>query len=329
MKAIWYEKFGPASEVLTPGEAPTPEPASKEVRVRLSVSGVNPVDIKRRRGGRGAMENPRVVPGFDGAGVIDAVGDGVSGSRVGERVWVYEAQWNRPSGTSAEFVTVPAARAVFLPEAAEFEHGAGLGIPAMTAHHCVYSDGPVDGQTILVTGGAGCVGSYAVQFARMGGARVITTVSSNEKASRASECGADHIINYRKEDVAERVAEITDGTGVDRVVDVEFGGNLKISLDVLKTNGVLSSYASDAVLEPTLPFYPFAYKNVTVHCELVFLMPEESKQKATSDITRWMEEGKLRHNINKRFPLEECAAAHEAMEKGSLGKVVLQINERV
>ncbi len=329
MKIVLYEKFGPASEVLMLGEAPIPEPAAGEVRVHLSVSGVNPVDIKRRRGARGALDASRVVPGFDGAGVIDAVGDGVAGSRKGERVWVYEAQWNRPSGTSAEFVTVPAARAVRLPDRAEFEHGAGLGIPAMTAHRCVYSDGPVDGQTILVTGGAGCVGSYAVQFAKLGGARVITTVSCEEKASRATECCADHIINYKIEDVAERVRDITGGAGVDRVVDVEFGGNLKTSLDALKTNGVLSSYASDAVLEPTLPFYQFAYKNVTVHCELVFLMPEESKRQATADITRWLEEGKLHHKIGQRFPLEKCAAAHEAMEQGAFGKVVLRIDEHV
>ncbi|MEE9218208.1 MAG: NADPH:quinone reductase [Acidobacteriota bacterium] len=328
MQAVWYTRFGPASEVLQAGERDTPEPAKGQVRVRLAVSGVNPVDIKRRRGARGAMDTSTVIPGFDGAGVIDKVGKGVPDSRLGERVWVCEAQWNRPFGTAAEYVTVPAGRAVKLPDRAKFEEGASLGIPAMTAHRCVFADGPVQRKRILVTGGAGSVGSYAVQFARLAGAEVLATVSGEQKAAWARECGARHVINYKIENVPERVREITQGEGVDRVVDVDFGANLMASLEVLKTNGVISSYASDARLEPTLPFYQFAYKNVTVHCELVFLMPEGSKQQAFSDLTRWMEEGKLRHHISQRFPLEKCAAAHEAMEAGAFGKVVLEIDTR-
>ncbi len=326
MHAVWYERNGEAADVLQYGELETPSPAPGEVLVRLVAAGINPIDVKRRRGARGqVIKDPLVIPGFDGAGVIEAVGDGVEPGRVRERVWVFEAQWQRPRGTAAEFVTVPAARAVRLPDRTGFVEGACLGIPALTAHRAVFADGPVMGQTVLVTGGAGAVGSYAIQFAKLGGARVLTTVSSDQKAEIAADAGADYVFNYKAENVVRRIADLPDGGGVDRIVEVEFGGNLPQSVEILKPNGVIASYASDAVLEPKLPFYALAYKSALVRFILVFMMPEAAKQQAIGDLTRWLEAGELRHYIAKRLPLAETAAAHEAMERGVIGNLVLDI----
>jgi NADPH2:quinone reductase len=326
MQAVWYERNGEAAEVLQQGELETPTPAPGEVRVRLVTSGVNPIDVKRRKGARGqVIKDPLVVPGFDGAGVIDAVGEGIDAGRIGARVWVYEGQWQRPRGTAAEFVTLPGERAVPLPANTGFAEGACLGIPALTAHRAVFADGPVEGQTVLVTGGAGAVGAYAVQFARLGGARVLTTVSSAEKAEIAADAGADYVFNYKAENVAQRIADLPGGGGVDRVVEVEFGGNLAQSLAALKPNGVIASYASDAVMEPKVPFYGMAYLSLTVRFILVFMMPAAAKQQAVREITGWLEAGELRHYIARRYPLAEAAAAHERMEAGALGNLIIDI----
>jgi len=326
MHAIWYERNGEAEEVLEYGELETPTPATGEVLVRLAASGVNPIDVKRRRGARGqVIKDPLVVPGFDGAGVIAAVGDGVPESRIGERVWVCEAQWQRPRGTAAEFVTVPAERAARLPDATSFVEGACLGIPALTAYRAVFADGPVAGQTVLVTGGAGAVGAYAIQFAKLGGARVLTTVSSDQKAEIAADAGADYVFNYKAENVVQRIADLPGDGGVDRIVEVEFGGNLPQSLEVLKPNGVIAAYASDAVLDPKVPFYALAYKSATIRFILVFMMPEAAKQQAIADIARWLEAGELRHYVARRLPLAEAVAAHQAMEAGVIGNIVLEI----
>jgi len=281
------------------------------------------VDVKRRTGGRGGTGSDLVIPHFDGAGVIDQVGEGVDGARLGQRVWVYEAQWQSDFGTAAELVTVPEARAVPLPEGVSFAEGACLGIPGLTAHRCVFGDGSVDGLSVLVTGGAGAVGNYAIQFASLAGARVLSTVSGNEKAALASAAGAEAVINYRTEDVASRVMDLTDGAGIDRVVEVEMGGNLDASLAVLKTNGVIATYASEGVPDPAIPFYALLYKNLTLRFELVFLMPEDAKRAAVSDMTGWLEDGRLQHTIAGTFALEDVAAAHEAVEAGPLGKILL------
>ena len=326
MRAAWYSSFGAATDVLESGEMETPTAGAGEVLVRVSISGVNPVDVKRRQGGRGEMEAPKVIPHFDGAGVIEASGDGVAPSRVGERVWLYEAQWASPFGSAAEFCVVPSSRAVALPDGTDFDSGACLGIPALTAHRAVFGDGSVKGQTILVTGGAGAVGRYAIQFAKLGGATVLATVSSEAKADLAADAGADVVIDYKEEDVVARVMKSTDGDGVDRVVEVELGGNLATSLEVLQVNGVIATYASQANPEPTLPFYPFLYKSVTLHHVIVFLMPEEAKGQAVADINRWLEAGELSHHIGRRFSLDEIVAAHEAVEGGAVGKVLIDLD---
>ena len=324
MKAAWFEEFGSAAEVLRLGEHPTPEAGPGEVRVRVAASGVNPVDVKRRQGGRGEMEAPRVIPHFDGAGEVDQVGDGVEGLREGDRVWFYEAQWGRPFGAAAEWVTLPASRARPLPESTSAAEGAALGIPALTAHRAVFGDGSVSGKTVLVTGGAGDVGRYAIQFAKLGGARVISTVSGDAKGAIATGAGADAVVNYRTENVAGRLHELTDGVGVDRIVEVELGGNLETSLAALATQGAIAAYASEGDPTPTLPFYAFLYKGVTLHHVIVFLMPEEAKLTACNDIDRWLAEGRLTHLIGPTFPLDDIVTAHETVEAGVVGKIVVE-----
>jgi NADPH2:quinone reductase len=253
MKAAFYERKGPAREVLQVGERPTPEPAAGEVRVRVHVSAVNPSDTKVRSGARGrtAMPFPLMIPNQDGAGVIDAVGSGVDAARIGERVWVYEAHLNLPFGTAAQWCTVPSHKAVRQPANAGFDAGACMGIPAMTAHRCVFADGSVRGQTVLVQGGAGAVGYYAIQLAKLDGARVFATVSRAEQAERARDAGADALIDYKREDVATRVRELAGAAEpLDRVVEVAFGANLATDVALLKAGGVIATYASDAAPEP-------------------------------------------------------------------------------
>lgn len=330
MKAAYYESKGPAREVLRVGERPTPAPAPGEVRVRVRFSAVNPSDTKNRGGYRGnvAMPFPVVIPHQDGAGVIDAVGDGVDPARIGERVWVYEATLGRPFGTAAQWTTVPAHKAVALPPGVGFEVGACMGIPAMTAHRCVFADGPVAGKTVLVQGGAGAVGYYAVQMAKLDGARVIATVSRPEQAARAREAGADEVVNYRTEELAARVRAITGAeAGLDRVIEVAFGVNVRADVALLKPNGVIATYASDAIHEPAIPFWPMLAKDLTVRFVLVYAMGEPAHAEAAAYITAALRRGALKHQIFRTFTLDEIVAAHEATEAMSnVGKVLVRVD---
>lgn len=326
MRAAWYEKHGPAQEVLKVSEIDTPEAGEGEVRVRLSASGVNPSDSKARLGSR-PVKWPCIVPHSDGAGMIDQVGPGVDPSRVGERVWVYNGQWERPLGTAAEYIALPTDTAVRLPDSVSFAEGACLGIPAMTAHRCLLADGPVNGLWVLVTGGAGAVSNYGIQLAKWAGARVISTVSSEAKAGAAKQAGADYVLNYRSEDVVERVLEITGGKGVDRVVEVDFGENLPVSSKVIKGNGSIATYASSRVPEPVFPHYKLMPLNVNVRLVFVYEMPDQAKRSACADITRAIEEGKLNHPVGPKFSLDDVAAAHDVIESGEfMGNVVLEID---
>ncbi len=325
MRAAWYEKNGPAADVLKVGEMEVPEPGPGEVRVRVVASGLNPTDVKSRAGSR-PMGYPRVVPHQDGAGVIDKVGRGVPASRVGERVWLYIVQWQRAWGTAAEFTIVPARLAVTLPANTSFAEGACLGIPAVTAHRCLFADGPIAGQTVLVTGGAGAVGHYAVQLAKWAGATVIATVSSVAKAALATAAGADHTVNYRAGDIAAEILTLTGGAGVDRVVDVDFGANLPVTAKVLKSNGTVASYASMGEPEPKLPFYALMAKNATIRPVLIYTMPERAKDEAARDVAHLIETGRLIHNIGARFPLERVVEAHQAQESGKvIGNIVVEV----
>ncbi|MDJ1015533.1 MAG: NADPH:quinone reductase [Paracoccaceae bacterium] len=326
MQAVWYERFGPADEVLTLGEMPDPAPGPGEVLVRLKASGVNPSDVKLRAGARpGAkMAFPRVIPHSDGAGVIEAVGNGVDTARVGSRVWLHNAQWGRASGTAAERIALPSDQAVDLPDEATFEEGACFGIPAMTAWYALFGDGAnLDGQIVLVTGGAGTVGRYACQMAALAGARVITTVSSAEKAAHST---ADEWLNYRETDVAEAVMELTGGAGVDRIVEVDFGANQAESLAVLKAGGIISAYASAGDMEPTLQFYPFMFGNITLRMLIAYLIPDADRRRGEAAIAQWVSEGALRHAVVEAGGLADCIAAHDRVAAGEkLGTVVLSL----
>ncbi|MBD1842048.1 NADPH:quinone reductase [Cyanobacteria bacterium FACHB-63] len=327
MRAVWYEQVGAAKTVLTIGEIEPPELAAGQVRVEVFASGVNPSDVKQRAGWGGlTMRFPRVIPHNDGSGVIVEVGEGVSSDRIGERVWIYEATLPKGLGTVAEFVVVASENAIVLPDSISFAEGACLGVPAMTAHHCVFKDGSVAGQTILVTGGAGAVGAYAIQLAKWGNATVITTVSSEQKAAIAKKIGADHVINYKTEDVSAIVKQITNGKGVDRVIEVDFAANVETNLKILKRNGTIATYASDSQVSPQVPIYSLIYKNLTVHYVLVYGMSKTAHQQAAADITTCLKAGVLKHQIAERFPLDRIAEAHELMESGrAIGNIIVEV----
>jgi NADPH2:quinone reductase len=256
--------------------------------------------------------------------VIDEVGAGVPESRVGQRVWLFESQFGRPFGTAAEYTVQPANHTVPMPTSVTFDQGACLGVPAMTAHRCVFADGPISGKTILVPGGAGAVGHYAIQQAKLGGASVISTVSSDQKARIATGAGADHTVNYRTEDIAARVMELTQGQGVDHIVEVDFAGNFAVSREVLKSSGVLAVYAAGNVPQPPVPL-SFRSSNVTVRMVLVYDMPEPAKDAAVNDITRWLEGGALTHLTGDHYPLEQLGQAHNAVEGGHIGNVIVDV----
>lgn len=326
MKAAWIEEFGAARDVLTVGEMDAPSAGPGEVLVRVHASGINPLDVKKRAGQRGPMIGERMIPHYDGAGIIEAVGEGVDPGRVGARVWLFEGHQRRAFGTAAQYITLPETRACPLPEEVSFAQGACLGIPALTAHAAVFKDGMVDGQTVMVTGAAGAVGGFAAQFARNGGAKVIGTVGSPEKAGLARSYGCAETINYREEDVAERVKELTGGKGVDRIVEVELGGNMAVSEKVLKTGGVIAAYASMAEPVAPLGFYRMLAKAPTIHIIGCFTMPEAFKGRCVADISRWMAEGKVAIQVAQEFPLDDIAAAHETVEDGrQIGGVVVTI----
>jgi NADPH2:quinone reductase len=325
MKAVWYDRQGPAAEVLQLGELPTAQPGPGQVRVRVRASAVNPADCNRR-GGRHPMDYPRIIPNSDGAGVIDSVGDGVDAAWIGKRVWLYNGQRGRAFGTAAEYIALSQDLVTELPDGVDFAEGATFGIPGMTAHRSVFLAGPVQGRTVLVTGGAGAVGHYAVQFASWAGARVIATVSSAERAAHALAGGASAVVNYKSEDVAARVLELTGGVGVDHVVEVDFGGNLAANLRLVRDNGSIAAYASAGQRAPVVPFYDLMRRNVSVHTVWLSTTPIEARRRAQSDITSWLRSGKRLLSVSARFPLAETARAHEAVERGGKrGTVVVEI----
>jgi NADPH2:quinone reductase len=328
MKAAFYERLGPAREVLELGDIPEPHPAAGEVRVRVQWSGVNPSDVKSRIGLRSkAMPFPRVIPHSDGMGVIDAVGDGVPAQRVGHRVWLWNAAWGRPHGTACEYVCLPQEQAVPLPDGVSGEAGACLGIPALTALHAVLMDGGVAGKCVLVAGGAGAVGPYAVQVASpLGAARVIATTSTPAQAGLARDAGADDVVLYRSEPLVERVAELTGGKGVDRIIELDLAVNGEADIEMLGAGGECVVYGSSA--SPLrLPFFPLIAKNIQLRFFIVYHLAPQDRAKATATLTRLLTRGTLKHNIAARVPLAEIAAAHEMVESGqAVGNVVVGVD---
>jgi NADPH2:quinone reductase len=325
MQAVWYERHGKPHDVLELGEMPAPDAGPGEVRVRLEASGVNPADCYRRQG-PGPMEFPRVVTHSDGAGVVDRVGPGVAASWIGMRVWLYNGQRNgRWMGTAAEYIALDADLVTPLPDHVSFAEGATLGIPCMTAHRCVFVAGPVQGRTILVTGGAGAVGHYAVQLAAWAGATVIATVSSADKAARARAGGAAHVIDYRTQDVAAGVLEATHGAGVDHVVDVDFGGNLSATVAAVRQGGSMAIYATNGDRTPRLPVRDLMQKNVALHFMVLPLSPHPARMRAQQDIAAWTATGARILSVAATFALSETADAQAAVEAGGkVGTVVVE-----
>jgi NADPH:quinone reductase len=337
MKAVVYSRMG-GSEVLRLVERPTPVPGAGEVRVRVHVSGVNPTDWKARRGGRapGPLPFPEIVPNQDGAGTIVAVGDGVDESRLGERVWLWEAAWQRADGTAQELVVVPERQAVALPDDASFDLGASLGIPALTAHRCLtvsehgprtLEPGALREQTVLVAGGAGAVGHAAIQLAHWAGARVLSTVSSDEKGVLARAAGADHVVDYRDPAAPDEIQGLA-REGVDVVVEVAPATNATLDAAVVAADGVVVVYATDGALE--LQGWPLMSRNVRYQFVLVYTVDHGAKDQAVADVAAAVADGALPVGEEAglplhRYPLERTADAHDAVEQGAVGKVLIDV----
>ncbi|MGH2396969.1 MAG: NADPH:quinone reductase [bacterium] len=325
MKAVWYDRQGPAQEVLQYGELPTPKPASGEVRVRLAFSAVNPADANRRGGKLHAMDFPRIVPHSDGAGTVDAVGEGVDSRWLGTRVWVYFGQRGRPWGTAAQFICVPQELAAPLPDSLSFQQGACLGIPCMTAYCSLGDLGDLAGKNVLVTGGAGAVGHYAVQLAKWAGATVLASVSSPEKAEHTARGGADIVIDYVRQDLTKAVLDATHGAGVDLIVDVDAAANLQQVLSIAAPQATWVSYASGAEPEALFPFAALIRKNLTLRGLYLSGLPVPARRAAQQGVLRWLSEAPDGlHTVDDIYPLRDTARAHLAVEaRRKLGTVLV------
>jgi NADPH:quinone reductase len=324
MRAAVYDRYGPAGEVLRVAEIDRPKPGAGEVRVRMRVSAVNPTDWKSRSGSPGATPPfPYLVPNQDGAGEIDAVGAGVDPGRTGQRVWVYFAAQKRQHGAAAQWICVPERQAVKLPDSASLDLGASLGIPAVTADHCLFADGPIDGKTVLVAGGAGAVGHFAIELGRRAGAHIVSTVSSDEKAALARAAGAHTVVNYRTEDAAAAILA-TAPNGVDRVIEVAPAANAALDVAVLAEHGVVVAYASDGDL--AVPVRPLMQRNLTLRFVLVYDITAEALAQAVAGVSAAVAAGDLTELPTMRFWLDEIAAAHEAVERNAVGKVLVDID---
>ncbi|MFE2140425.1 NADPH:quinone reductase [Streptomyces sp. NPDC059456] len=337
MKAIVYRDNG-GPDVLRLVDRDLPVPGPGEVRVRVAVSGINPTDSHARSGLAHTQQFPEITPHLDGAGVIDAVGEGVDRSRVGERVWLFMAAAGRPTGTAAEYTVVPAERAVPLPDEAGFDVGAALGVPALTAHRAltVAEDGPrrlrpgaLDGTVVLAAGGAGAVGHAVIQLARWAGATVISTVSGAEKARLATAAGAHHVVNYREGDPAAEIRRIAPD-GVDIVAEVALGANIALDLAVLRARGTIATYANDGGKPVELDVRHNMVLNTRLQFLVLYTAGPQARATAAEDIAAAVREGALpvgeEHGLPlTRFPLHRTADAHRAVERGTVGKVLVDI----
>jgi NADPH2:quinone reductase len=322
MRAALFERHGPAADVLRVTEVDTPEPGPGEVRVRMRLSGINPTDWKSRSGATPRPFDGFQIPHLDGSGVIDAVGAGVDASRVGQRVWVWMAAAGRRWGTAAQWSVVPSRQAVPLPDAASDELGACLGVPAMTAHRCLVADGSVSAKDVLVAGGAGAVGHFAIELARFFGARVATTVSGPRKAELARKAGADLVVNYRDADAVDQLRAFA--PTMDRIVELALGANLELDLALSGPNTHIVDYAAEPS-DPVLPVRKCMSANVTLRFVLVYGIPSEAADEAVTDVSAALAAGALTELPVTRFPLDQIVAAHDAVEAGIVGKVVLEI----
>ncbi|MDK3075078.1 NADPH:quinone reductase [Sedimentitalea sp. JM2-8] len=327
MKAITYSSFGQARDVLRLSDIDTPAPAAGEVTVDLAFSGVNPSDVKARAGSRPGVAKPPfplIVPHSDGSGVISAIGTGVDPARIGQRVWIWNGQWRRAFGTAATQITLPEDQCAPLPDKTDFETGACLGIPGLTACFTVFSGGDVADKTLLIQGGAGTVGLLAVQLAKWGGAHVIAT-AHGPGMDRARAAGADVVLDYSAPDLATRLLAANQGRPVDRIIEVEFGANIATDSEVIAENGVICAYGSALNMTPELPFYPLLFKAVTIEIALIYLLTPTQRAQTIARLTDALTEGALHCPIQRIYPLTDCAAAHVAVETGQrTGAILLQ-----
>lgn len=322
MKAALYRAYGTAADSLCVEDVEKPEPRAGEVRVRMQLSGVNPTDWKSRSGATPRPIDGFQVPHHDGAGIIDAVGPGVPAGRVGQRVWTWMAAAGSCWGTAAQWSVLPARQAVPLPDHASAELGASLGVPAITAHRALFADGPVDGTSVLVAGGAGAVGHYAIELAKFFGARVAATVSGPAKAELARKAGADLVVNYRDQTAADQLREFA--PQMDRIVELALGANLDLDLAVSGPGTHIVDYAAEAT-DPVLPVRRCMTANVTIRFILLYGIPAAAADQAVADISRAVAAGALTELPVTRFPLARVAEAHDAVEAGAVGKMLLEI----
>lgn len=328
MLAAWYEKNGPAAEVLQIGELATPQPAAGEVLVKVACSGVNPSDVKSRRAR--PLAGPRVVPHSDGAGVIAAIGEGVSEARLGERVWLWNGQWKRALGTAAQYIALPSAQAVALPAGVSMEAGACIGIPLLTAWHALARLGDIRDRIILVTGASSCVGDYVTQLAsRDRGATVIGTVGSALKAEHALRAGASHTIDYKTEDVAARILELTAGQGVHAVVDMDFSTTAPLAATgAIANHATIVSYGSNVADQVSIPYREFMFRCLSLVQFAIYEISAEQRSQAIAGVSELLAAGIIDHHIGAVFELEDIVKAQLAVESGNGGKpgnVVIQI----
>ena len=331
MRAASYTRTGAAEDVLEVGALPMPEPLAGEVLVRVMSSGINPADVKRRAGWNGMqMAHDLVIPHCDGAGVIEAVGKGVPLERIGERVWLWNAQGGygeagRAFGTAADYIALPSAQAVLLPDALSFEEGACLGVPALTAWLAVLGDGPVEGTTLLVQGGAGAVGQMCIQTALAQGAKVFATISSDAGAKAVAALGNTETIDRHVEDISARIAEATEGQGVDRIIEVDLASNMQTDISCLAPHGTIASYSCSSNPTPELPYYSFADLGASIRFVQGFRLPPKQRQEAEQTILDMIRKSQLRPQIGATFELEKIAQAHARVETGALGQTVLTL----
>ena len=319
MRAALYDRHGPAGDVLRVAEVDRPEPGPGQVRVRIEVSGVNPTDWKSRGGATARPISGFQIPHHDGAGVIDAVGAGVDPGRVGQRVWTWLAAYGQPWGTAAEWSVVPEDQAAPIPDGVSSELAASLGVPAMTAHRCLFADGPLHGCSVVVAGGAGAVGHFAIELAKRAGARVAATVSGPAKAELAALAGADAVVNYRDADAADQLASFAP---VDRIVEVALGANMAMALALSGPQTTIVTYAAEAT-DPVLPVRAAMTANVSMRFVLLYGVPRAVLRRAAADITQALADGALTELPVTKFSLDEVAAAHDAVQAGAVGKVLV------
>jgi NADPH:quinone reductase len=319
VRAALYESHGPAAEVLRIAEVDRPEPGPGQVRVKIEMSGVNPTDWKSRHGATARPIAGFQIPHHDGAGVIDAVGAGVDPSRIGERVWTWLAAHGQLWGTAAEWCVVPEDQAALIPDGVSSELAASLGVPALTAHSCLFADGPLHGCSVVVAGGAGAVGHFAIELAKRAGARVAATISGPAKAELAAAAGADLVVNYKDADAADQLAAFAPA---DRVIEVALGANLKLDLGLSGPQTHIVTYASEAT-DPVLPVRAAMTANVSMRFVLLYGIPRAALRRAAADITQALADGALTELPVTKFGLDEIAAAHDAVQAGAVGKVLV------